>query len=166
MTIFKLAPFDLHPHRIKQISRGELKGPSWKQDVEGQAPGSIAGESYMRPRELHHSRLHQQREVGRGGFRGSERREVRERGINKPAIESGEGVGILPGEASWGWDGSPGSLARNHNCFQDFPVVLWSLWNITFHLIRAQLIHQKVSVMDRGINTYPLPKFPEFLLDY
>ena len=49
MTIFKLAPFDLHPHWVKQISGGELKGPSWKRDVERWAPGSIAGESYTRP---------------------------------------------------------------------------------------------------------------------
>ena len=54
-----------------------------------------------------------------GGEDSEEVREERsrERGIYKPAIESGEGVGILPGEASWGWDGSPGLLARSHNCF-------------------------------------------------
>lgn len=39
-----------------------------------------------------------------GGEDSEEVREERsrERGIYKPAIESGEGVGILPGEASWG----------------------------------------------------------------
>ena len=151
----------------KQRAGEELKGPSQTWAAERWALSSIAGESTCScflHCELHHRRIYQAERGGEGRIqkKWGRRGQDKQRYINRPWW----GNGHLAQEALPGWDGGPGLLARNHNCFQGFPVVLPSLWNITFHLIQAQPIHQNVFVIDRGINTYLLPKFPEFLLDY
>lgn len=92
MTIFKLAPFDLHPHQVKQMSGGELKAPHTLVThvadtgiTDTITANSTSGERW-----------------GREDSEKVREERSRERVIYKPAIESGEGVGISPGEASWG----------------------------------------------------------------